>query len=78
LGNRWQGLLGAIAMRYLLCILGLLCAGLGIFFLVSKPPGIDGAAMELRYSLLVQAGAVLFAAGAATIDIVEAVKSRRE
>jgi hypothetical protein len=65
-------------MRYLLAVLGLLCAGIGVFFLISKPPGIDGPAIEMRYSLMVQAGAVLFAAGMATIDIVEALRSRRE
>lgn len=64
-------------MRYLSIVLGLLSAGTGVFLLISKPPGIDGPAMELRYSLLVQAGAVLLAAGFAAVDIVETLKGAK-
>jgi hypothetical protein len=75
--RRLLSLGGILEMRYLLLVLGLLCAGGGVFLLTAKPAGVDGPAVELRYALLVQAGAVFLAAGLVTIDIVEALKSRR-
>lgn len=65
-------------MRYLLIVPGLLCIGGGYVLQTSKPPAVDGAALEVRYGLVVQAGAVFLAVGLATIDVVETLKNRRE
>jgi hypothetical protein len=65
-------------MRYLMVLVGLVCAGAGGYLLTMKPPGVDGFGVDLRHALLVQVGVVLIAAGLATIDVVEALKSRRQ
>lgn len=64
-------------MRFLLIVAGLLCIGGGVYLVTSKPPAVDGAAIELRHGLVVQAGIVFLAVGLATVDVVEALKSRR-
>jgi hypothetical protein len=61
-------------MRYVLLMIGLLCAVVGIVNLASRPMGAE----DVRYGLIVQAGIVFLAVGLATIDIVEAIKRKRE
>jgi hypothetical protein len=65
-------------MRYLMLLVGLICAGAGGYLLTMKLPAVDGFGVDLRHALLVQVGVVLIAAGLATIDVVEALKSRRQ
>jgi hypothetical protein len=64
-------------MRYLLVAVGLVCTTTGFAFVNAKPPAVDGAAIEVRNGLLVVVGVMFLAVGLATIDLVEAIKSRR-
>jgi hypothetical protein len=67
---------GVTFMRYVLIVVGVLCTALGYLVVTAKPPAADGAAIELRHGLLVQAGVVFLAVGLATIDIVAVLRSR--
>lgn len=60
-------------MRYLLLVLGLL--GLVVGFIVYES-NTDTRNMTLS-AVIMASGAVLLAAGAATVDIVEAIKANR-
>jgi hypothetical protein len=63
-------------MRYLLLVAGILCTGAGYYLLTAKPPAADGAAIEVRHGLLIQAGVIFIAVGLATIDVVEVLRRR--
>lgn len=58
-------------MRFLLLVLGFLLLAIGIYAVAYGPSGAHRNGV-----LLIQSGAIFFAAGAVTIDIVEAIKRR--
>ena len=60
-------------MKYFLIFVGLIGVGFGIFFMAYGPP--DGHA---HASAIMISGAIFFAAGAATVDIVDAIRNKRE
>ena len=62
-------------MRYLLLLVGMLAAGLGVWAICYGPA--DPASQAGAGSILV-AGAVLFGLGAAAVDIVEAINRNRK
>jgi len=58
-------------MRFLLIVLGVVLLALGIYTVAYGPRDADQNGV-----LLVQSGSIFFAAGAATVDLVEAIKRR--
>jgi hypothetical protein len=60
-------------MRYLLIVVGLLCVLVGLWAFEFAPLGGGPFA-----PLFVELGVILLAAGLATVDIVEAIKAKRQ
>jgi uncharacterized membrane protein HdeD (DUF308 family) len=60
-------------MRYLLIVVGLLGVLLGFWVIATGPTNASPPG-----SLFVQVGAVFLAVGLATVDIVEAIKAKRQ
>lgn len=58
-------------MRLLLLVLGFLLLAIGVYTVAYGPGGAHQNGV-----LLVQAGAIFFAAGAVAVDVVEAIKRR--
>jgi hypothetical protein len=60
-------------MRYLLIVVGLLGVLLGFWIIAARPANASPPG-----SLFVEVGAVFLAVGSATVDIVEAIKAKRQ
>lgn len=64
-------------MRFVLVLAGVVSLTYGAWLVMAKPPAVDGAALEIRHSLFVIVGAILLAAGLATIDIVATLQGKK-